>query len=250
MVIFMSEENKGALFIVTTPIGNLSDITMRALETLKSVDLIAAEDTRRTKILLDHFEIKTRLFSYHSYNEHRKTADIIEKIKDGQKVALVSDAGTPCIADPGFLIVREAVKAGIEPIIIPGVSSLTYAVAASGLPSERFSFWGFLPVKSGRRRAVLELIKAEGKTAVVFESPYRIGKALDDIIEYIGPDVSLAIIREATKIHEEVIRGTAAEIKKSSQGRNWKGEFVIVISRTDASSIADDDREDIQLEAD
>lgn len=239
----MSEEMNGALFIVATPIGNLDDISIRALETLKSVDMIAAEDTRRTKILLDHFQIKTRLFSYHSFNEHRKTADIIEHIKQGRKVALVSDAGTPCIADPGFLIVREAVKAGIDPVVIPGVSALTYSIAASGLPSEKFSFWGFLPVKSGRRRAVLETIKAEAKTAVVFESPYRITKALDDICEYIGPDVSLAIIREATKMHEEVIRGKASVIRDASENRTWKGEFVIVISRLDESAEVSEEQE-------
>ncbi len=220
----------GKLSIVATPIGNLEDITLRALNVLREADLIAAEDTRRTQKLLNHYEIKTRTVSYHSFNEHRKTAELLEKVASGLKLAVVSDAGTPCIADPGFLMVREAVKMGIEPEIIPGVSSLTFAVAASGLPSDRFAFYGFLPVKPGKKQKVLEDIRESGRTAVVFESPFRIGKTLNAIAEYVGADAAVALVREATKLHEEIIRGTAGELRDIAEKANWKGEFVIVVN--------------------
>ncbi len=226
----MNETDGGKLYIVATPIGNLEDITLRTLNILKSVDLIAAEDTRRTRKLLTHFEISTRTISYHSYNEHRKTAELLEQVANGLKLALVSDAGMPCIADPGYLLVRDAVDYGIEPEIIPGVSALTFAVAASGLPSDRFTFYGFLPVKPGKKAKVLEAIKDSEHTGVVFESPYRIEKALQAITDTLGPDTPIALVREATKIHEEVLRGPAGELLESTKGRNWKGEFVIVIS--------------------
>jgi 16S rRNA (cytidine1402-2'-O)-methyltransferase len=220
----------GKLYIVATPIGNLGDVTLRTLEILKSVDLIAAEDTRRTRKLLNHFEIPTRTISYHSHNEHRKTAELLEQVADGLKLALVSDAGMPCIADPGFLLVREAVKYGIEPEIIPGVSSLTFAIAASGMPSDRFTFYGFLPVKPGKKQKILEEIKSNAHTAVVFESPYRISKTLLAISEVIGADTAVAVVREATKLHEEVLRGGASELYETHRERNWKGEFVLVIA--------------------
>ncbi len=226
----MNETTGGKLYIVATPIGNLDDITLRTLEVLKSVDLIAAEDTRRTRKLLTHFEISTRTISYHSYNEHRKTAELLEQVANGLKLALVSDAGMPCIADPGYLLVRDAVEYGIEPEIIPGVSALTFAIAASGLPSDRFTFYGFLPVKPGKKAKVLEDIRDSGHTGVVFESPYRIDKALQAITDTLGPDTPIALVREATKIHEEVLRGPAGELLESTKDRNWKGEFVIVIS--------------------
>ena len=220
----------GKLYIVATPIGNLDDITLRALKVLRDVELIAAEDTRRTQILLNHYEIRTRTVSYHSFNEHRKTAELLDRVAGGLKLAVVSDAGMPCIADPGFLMIREALKRGIEPVIIPGVSSLIFAVAASGLPSDRFSFYGFLPVKPGKKQKVLEEIRNGGKTAVVFESPYRIGKTLQAIAATIGPDAATVLVREATKIHEQIIRGTAGELEKAAAEVSWKGEFVIVIN--------------------
>lgn len=219
----------GKLYLIATPIGNLEDITLRALNVLKSVDVIAAEDTRRTRVLLAHFDIHTRLISYHAHNEHRKTEDLLEKVRAGLKLAVVSDAGTPGIADPGFLLMREAVKSGIEPEIIPGVSSLTFAAVASALPIDRFAFYGFPPVKSGRRKTFFQQIGKEDKTVFIFESPYRIGKALSDIASEIGPETSVAVIREATKVYEEVLRGTVSEIINATQEKTWKGECVIGI---------------------
>ena len=226
----MAFDSIGKLYIVSTPIGNLNDITYRALETLRSVDMIAAEDTRHTRKLLTHFDIHAKLCSYHTHNEHDKTARLIEEVRAGLKLAVVSDAGTPAIADPGFLLVREAVAAGIEPEIIPGVSALTFAAAAAGLPVDKFAFYGFPPVKSGRKTAFFEQVAAEDKTVIIFESPHRIGKTLDYITRIIGCDTAVAIIREATKIHEEVLRGTAEELLTQNKGRNWKGECVLVIS--------------------
>ena len=224
----------GSLSIVATPIGNLEDITLRALRILKEADTILAEDTRRTRILCSHFQISTRLESYHIFNEHGKADELVRRILSGEKIALVSDAGMPCIADPGFLLIREAVRAGIEPEIIPGASALLFAVAASALPSDRFAFHGFLPVKSGRRAARLSQIAASGMTAVVFESPYRLSKLLREIPEYFGPDTPTAVIREATKIHQEILRGTAGELAEKYANRSWKGECVVVIgSRTE-----------------
>lgn len=237
----MSE--KGSLYIVSTPIGNLEDITLRALRILKEADIVAAEDTRRSKILLNHYQIDTPLISYHTFNEHRKTSELLDKVLAGQKVALVSDAGTPCIADPGFLLVREALKQGIVPVVIPGVSSLTFSIVCTGFPVERFAFYGFAPVKSGRRKDFFEKIAHEDKSVFMFESPYRMSKALDDIVQYIGPDTPTAIIREATKIHEETLRGTALELKNSCSSKNWKGEVVIAVSKHQQASVDSSENE-------
>jgi 16S rRNA (cytidine1402-2'-O)-methyltransferase len=217
----------GKLSIVSTPIGNLQDITLRALEIIKDADIIAAEDTRRSQRLLSHFEIKKRLVSCHAFNEHHSVSKILNFVHEGQKVAVLSDAGTPVIADPGFHIIREARKSGIEPEIIPGVSALTFAVAASGLPADKFSFYGFAPVKSGKRENLLIKIKEEGKTAFLFESPYRIEKLLKAINSVMGDDAKIAIIREATKIHEETITGTVSEILANYADKRWKGELVV-----------------------
>ena len=231
---------KGVLYIVATPIGNLEDITLRALRVLKEADLILAEDTRRTAILLQHFDIRKPLESYHIFNEHARTPALIRRIQDGLTVALVSDAGTPCIADPGFMLIRAAVEAGIEPVIIPGVSALTFAVSASALPSDHFTFHGFLPVKSGRRRAELERIAADKRTAVVFESPFRIAKLLAEVADIVGPATPVALVREATKIHEQILRGAASELAEQAKKVNWKGECVLVIDARDASARDDD----------
>jgi 16S rRNA (cytidine1402-2'-O)-methyltransferase len=221
--------SKGALFLVATPIGNLEDITFRAVRVLKECDAIYAEDTRRTRVLLDRYEISKPLFSYHAFNERGRTPELLRRVLEGSRFALVTDAGMPCVADPGFLLVREAVKLGIEPEIIPGASSLTFAIAASGLPSDKFAFYGFLPVKSGRRSERLSRIAAEDKSVVIFESPYRIGKLLSEL-EALLPDVQGALIREATKMHEEVLRGSFRELVAATKGRNWKGECVLVVS--------------------
>lgn len=240
----MSSNCAGILYLVATPIGNLEDITFRALETLKNCDCIYAEDTRHTKGLLEKFSITKRMESYHSFNEHGKTETILKRVLEGEKAALVTDAGMPCIADPGFLLVREAVKLGVDIVIIPGVSSLTFAVAASGLPSDKFSFYGFLPVKSGRRKSTLEAAAKEGKSVVFFESPYRMGKLLVSLEEIFGPDSSIAIIREATKIHEEVIRGKTGEVASLCKDRNWKGEHVVVIHPADTRDLPEEDEEE------
>jgi len=226
-----TEASAGALYLVATPIGNLEDITLRALRTLKECDVVFAEDTRRTRILLDRYEIRKRLESYHAFNERGRTPELISRALAGEKVAVVTDAGTPCVADPGFLLVREALKAGLAPEIIPGVSSLTFAIAASGLPSERFAFYGFLPVKSGRRGECLSMIAAEDKSAVIFESPFRVAKLLGELAERLPGDTQAAVVREATKIHEEILRGPISELAALAAKRTWKGECVVVVSK-------------------
>ena len=211
-------------------------MTIRAVDVLKSCDIILAEDTRHTRILLEHFGIKVKTAAYHAFNEHGRTQDVLNRVFAGARVGLVTDAGTPCVADPGFLLVREAVKAGIEPKIIPGVSALTFSIAASGLPSDRFSFYGFLPVKSGRRAARIAEIKLERKTVVIFESPYRIAKLLQELCAQLGGETPCAVIREATKVHEEVLRGSLAELSALAAGRSWKGECVVVVHPSDSGS--------------
>ena len=232
-------EEGGRLYLVSTPIGNLQDITLRALDVLRNVDLIAAEDTRHTRQLLSHFDIHTPLVSFHAFNEHRKIAGLIADIQAGRRVASVSDAGTPSIADPGFLLVREAVRAGIEPVVVPGVSALTFAATASGLPVDKFAFLAFAPVKSGRRRKFFESIRGEGKSVFFFESPHRIAKALAEIAEIVGADAQVAVIREATKLHEEILRGSAAELAALAPGRDWRGEFVVGVHASGVSELED-----------
>ena len=219
----------GSISIISTPIGNMKDITMRAVEALSAADIVAAEDTRRTNNLLSAHNLHKRLVSCHAYNEHKTVSYLVESALAGKKIAYVSDAGTPCISDPGYLIIREALAKGIEPQIIPGVSALTFAVAASGLPVDKFSFYGFLPVKKGRRDKALLEIAAENKTVFIFESPYRMEKLLKEISELIGKDAKVAVIREATKLHEEILRGTAEELVRKTSGRSWKGECVVAI---------------------
>jgi len=223
----------GKLYLVTTPIGNLEDITLRALRVLKEVDMVAAEDTRRTRQLLSHFDIHTRLESFHAFNEHEKVLPLLEKIASGLSVALVSDAGTPSVADPGFLLVREALKQGIEPVAVPGVSALTFSVTVSGLPVDRFAFRGFAPVKPGRREKFFTGIREGRETVFFFESPFRVAKSLREIADTVGGEAKVAIIREATKIHEEVIRGSAAEL--AALKREWRGEFVIGVTPAEPS---------------
>ena len=228
----------GKLYLVSTPIGNLEDITLRALNVLKSVDLVAAEDTRHTRQLLSHYDIHVKLDSCHAFNEHSKVAGLIDFVRSGGSVALVSDAGTPSIADPGFLLVRSALEAGIEPVVIPGVSALTFAATASGLPMDKFAFWGFVPVKPGKRSKFFARILSDDRTGFFFESPYRIARTLDELAA-LAPDAKIAVIREATKLHEEILRGSAAEL--AALKREWKGEFVVGVfpggSETDSDSL-------------
>lgn len=216
------------LYIVPTPIGNLKDITLRALEILKEVDLILAEDTRKTKILLNHYSINTRTESYHKFNEHQRTEQIIEKIKSGNSTALVTDAGTPGISDPGFLLVRDAVANNIEIETLPGATAFIPAIVNSGLPCERFIFEGFLPPKKGRQKRLTEL-ESETRTMVFYESPYRILKTLTDFEIHFGSERRVSLSRELTKIYEENYRGTIRQAKNHFEAKKIKGEFVIIL---------------------
>lgn len=219
----------GWLALMATPIGNLEDMTLRAIRTLKEADLIAAEDTRRSGILCKTYDVHARLVPYHAFNEHRRTEALLDEVAAGRKVVVLSDAGTPAISDPGFLIVRAALARGIEPVVIPGVSALTFAAVAAGLPVDRFAFLGFAPVKPGKRRAFLEKIRAADMTCFLFESPFRVTRLLEAIVEVLGPETRVALIREATKLHEECLRGSAGELLAKHRDRDWKGELVIAV---------------------
>lgn len=223
----MESRTPGILYIVSTPIGNLGDITHRALEILNQVELIAAEDTRRTKKLLNHFEIKTPLASYNSYNQEKKTPELIAKLLSGHSLALASDAGTPGISDPLFHLARSAVKESISVQALPGPSSILAALSVSALPADRFIFEGFLPRKKGRQKLLKELAE-ESRAIVIFESPHRIRKTLKDLAEHMGGRMA-AVSRELTKIHEETIRAPLSELAQME--KNWKGEITLVIAR-------------------
>ncbi|MEA3450777.1 MAG: 16S rRNA (cytidine(1402)-2'-O)-methyltransferase [Bacteroidota bacterium] len=216
------------LFIVPTPIGNLQDMTYRAVDTLKNVDTILCEDTRKTVVLLKHYNIKKHLESFHKFNEHKKLKDVINRLKAGEKMALVSDAGTPGISDPGFLIIREAIENDIEIETLPGASAFIPAIVNSGLPCDRFYFEGFLPQKKGRQKRLLELTEVK-HTLIFYESPYRISKTLGDFIKYFGEERKASISREISKIYEETIRGSLNELLDISNKRKLKGEFVIIV---------------------
>ena len=217
------------LFIVPTPIGNLGDITFRAIETLKSVDIILAEDTRTSLKLLKHYKINSKIESYHMHNEHKKADSIINKISEGNTIALISDAGTPSISDPGFLLVRECIKNNIEIECLPGATALITALVISGLPSDKFLFEGFLPAKKGRTKRLKELSN-EKKTIIFYESPHRILKTLKDFSDYFSPEKQVSVSREITKIYEETFRGTIEESIEHFEKNKPKGEFVIVLS--------------------
>ena len=217
------------LFIVPTPIGNLGDITFRAIETLESVNLILAEDTRVSLKLLKHYNIENIVESYHMHNEHKKLIAIIDKLNSGYEIALISDAGTPGISDPGFLLVRECIKNKIEIECLPGATAFIPALVNSGLPSDRFLFEGFLPVKKGRTKRLKELAD-ENKTVVFYESPHRVLKTLNDLSAYFKEESRVSISRELTKIHEETFRGTVKDSIEHFEKKKPKGEFVIILS--------------------
>lgn len=217
------------LYIVPTPVGNLEDITLRALKVLREADLILAEDTRTSGLLLKHFDIKRPMQSYHKFNEHQTVAHVVERLLAGEQVAVVSDAGTPGISDPGFLVAREAIRAGIEVTCLPGATALVPALVGSGLPCDRFCFEGFLPQKKGRQTRLLQLAH-EPRTMVFYESPHRVQKALQQFIEVFGPDRSIAVCREISKLHEEFFRGTLTEALAHFTEHEPRGEFVIVVS--------------------
>ena len=217
------------LYLIPTPIGNLEDITLRALRLLKEVDIVLAEDTRTTKKLFLHYEISTHLAAFHMHNEHKVLDKWISRLKKGESIALVSDAGTPAISDPGFLLVRECIKEGIEVDCLPGATAFVPALVNSGLPSEKFIFEGFLPVKKGRQTR-LKLLTEEERTMIFYESPHRIVKTLTQFCEYFGEKRSVSISREISKMFEETKRGTMLEVLQYFEKKNPKGEFVIIVS--------------------
>lgn len=218
----------GTLYLVATPIGNLEDITMRAVRILQEVDLIACEDTRTSRVLLNHYGINKPVVSYHNFNERQASERIIGRILEGQNVAVISDAGTPSISDPGFIIVREAVGQEINVVAIPGPAAMIMAVAVSGLPTDAFIFYGFLPQTSGKRRAILESLVERRETLVFYESPYKIHRLLDEVFEVIG-NRKAALCRELTKKFEEIIRGDIETIRDKFREKKIKGEITLVV---------------------
>ncbi len=219
----------GRLFIIPTPVGNLKDITLRAIELLKEAGLILAEDTRKSGILLKHYNISTPLTSYHKFNEHKESIKICEQIISGRNVALITDAGTPGISDPGFLLVRTCIENNIEIETLPGATAFIPALVNSGLPCDRFCFEGFLPHKKGRMKRIRDL-ENEVRTMIFYESPYRILKLIEQLAETFGTDRKASVSRELTKIHEENIRGTLGEISEKLNNTDIKGEFVVIVA--------------------
>lgn len=219
----------GKLYLVPTPIGNLKDITFRAVEVLKEVDLILAEDTRTSGKLLKHYEISTPMHSHHMHNEHKTVDGIVKRIQNGETIALISDAGTPAISDPGFLLSRACIAAGIEVDCLPGATAFVPALVNSGFPNDKFVFEGFLPVKKGRQTR-LELLAKETRTVIFYESPHKLLKTLSQFVEYFGAERLISVSREISKLHEETIRGSAEEVLKYYENKPPKGEIVIVVS--------------------
>jgi 16S rRNA (cytidine1402-2'-O)-methyltransferase len=229
----------GVLYIVATPIGNLEDITLRALRVLKEVDLIAAEDTRHTRILLDHYDIRIPLTSYHEHNERAKAQSLIARLLGGENIALVSDAGTPAISDPGYRLIVEAISAGIRVIPLPGASALAAALSASGLPSDRFAFEGFLPAKKLERKTKLQELRQDHRTLIFYEAPHRLSESLQDMLEILG-DRQIAVGRELSKVHEEFLRGTVSEVMAGLADHEIKGEVTVVVRGSTDSQISTD----------
>lgn len=217
------------LYLVPTPVGNLGDMTYRGVEVLRSVDLILAEDTRTSRVLMQHYGIETPLQSYHIFNEHQTVAGLVERLLAGTTIAVVTDAGTPGISDPGFLLVREAVKAGVEVECLPGATAFVPALIDSGLPCDRFVFLGFLPHKKGRQTA-LQALANEERTMVIYESPYRLVKLLEELKEVVGEERQMSVSREISKLHAETVRGSVAEVLTHFQQKEVKGEIVVILS--------------------
>ena len=228
-----------ALYLVATPIGNLEDITLRALRVLKEVDVIACEDTRQTQKLMNHFAITTRTTSYHEHNEMTKSAELVKEMQEGASVALVTDAGMPGISDPGYRLITLAIRHHVPVVPIPGASAFLAALVASGLPTDSFRFSGFLPAKRGERRTVLEGIKASPRTQVFYEAPHRIVESLEDAVEVLGDSRHVVVAREVTKIHEEFLRGRASEVLDTLKKREAvKGEITLLIGKAEEESVA------------
>ena len=222
----------GKLYVVPTPVGNLEDMTFRAIRVLKEADLILAEDTRTSGILLKHYEIKNSMQSHHKFNEHKMVESVVNRIKAGETVALISDAGTPGISDPGFLVVRECVRNGIEVQCLPGATALIPALVSSGLPNEKFCFEGFLPQKKGRMTK-LKSLSEEHRTMVFYESPHRLLKTLKQFAEYFGADRAATVSREISKLYEETVRGNLAELVEHFTTTDPRGEIVIIVGGID-----------------
>jgi 16S rRNA (cytidine1402-2'-O)-methyltransferase len=218
----------GILYLVPTPIGNLKDMTFRAIETLKESDLILAEDTRNSGILLKHYDISTPMRSYHAHNEHKVTEEIIQQLKEGRNFSLITDAGSPGISDPGYLLAKACVENEVEVIALPGATAFVPALTVSGLISNEFTFVGFLPVKKGRQTKLNE-IKEEKRTLILYESPHKITRTLKDLAEFLGAERKASLSREITKKFEETLRGTLSELADISEKRNLKGEMVLVV---------------------
>jgi 16S rRNA (cytidine1402-2'-O)-methyltransferase len=227
-----------ALYLVATPIGNLEDITLRALRVLKEVDLIACEDTRQTQKLLSHYGIQTRMVSYHEHNEMTKAAELIVNLETGAKIALVTDAGMPGISDPGFRLIALAIRHHVPVVPIPGASAFLAALVASGLPTDSFRFSGFLPAKSGARRKLLESVRESPRTQVFYEAPHRLLETLAEVAEILGEDRHVVVAREVTKIHEEFLRGRAVDVLEQLKGRgDVKGEITLLIAKAESSEL-------------
>ena len=217
------------LYLVPTPVGNLGDMTYRGVEVLRSVDLILAEDTRTSRVLMQHYGIDTPLQSYHIFNEHQTVAGLVERLLSGTTIAVVTDAGTPGISDPGFLLVREAIKAGVDVECLPGATAFVPALIDSGLPCDRFVFLGFLPHKKGRQTA-LQALAAEEHTMIIYESPYRLVKLLEELKEVLGEERQVSVSREISKLHAETARGTLNEVLAHFKEKEVKGEIVVIVS--------------------
>lgn len=219
----------GTLYIVATPIGNLEDMTLRAIRVLKEADVIAAEDTRHTRHLLGHFQIGTPLTSYHDHNKEEKAPVLVSRMKEGAKVALVCDAGTPTLSDPGYYLINQAASAGLPVVAVPGPSAVTAALSVAGLPTDAFCFEGFLPSRAAARRKKLAALAAEPRTIVLFEAPHRLVRTIEDIADAFGHDRRIAVCREMTKVHEEVVRGRTDEVLAGISGKTTRGEVTVVI---------------------
>ena len=219
----------GKLYIVPTPIGNLEDMTFRAIRTLKEVDLILAEDTRTSGKLISHYGIDTSLQSHHMHNEHKTVPKLVDRMRSGLNIAMISDAGTPSISDPGFLLVRACLEADIEVECLPGPTAFIPALVVSGLPSDRFVFEGFLPPKKGRQTRLKQMAD-QSRTMILYESPHKLLKTLNQLEEYLGADREISVSRELTKMHEETVRGTISEVRSHFESKAPKGEFVLVIN--------------------
>lgn len=229
----------GTLYLVATPIGNLQDMTFRAIETLRNVDLIACEDTRHTRKLLNHFQVAAKLISFHEHNEAERAVELGRQLSEGSSIAVVTDAGTPAINDPGARLVRTAIELGVRVVPIPGAVAFVNALVASGLPADSVFFGGFLPSKKGERRKRLDAVKDIPATLTFYETPHRIAAALSDCLDILG-DRQAAVGRELTKLHEEVIRGSISSLARHFSSANSRGEFVLVIDRADENARAED----------